>query len=335
MDEQVPSGSGQVPLGLAAMPGAPGPGDMAMQQPPQSPLEQQQHQQQQLGLGQHPQLMGGGGVMLPSMLQQNQQQPLAPGLAPLLQQQMQQQQHQLQQQQQMQQLAMNVVPTVPRQPLPKQLTAAIKSASNVERLAQLFNDHAALLNPIHVAAMITKLPKLEATAGVGHLSVSSAAGAVGTGTGGVASAAADGALPWLPPAMSASRALLAQLLGKIKQHDMSEYSPRGLANIVWALAKLQHYPDPELQARLLDTFVERLPAAVPQVGGAVAAALGGFFWWLPLPDRSGGGGLALWVPSAWQPGVWGLRQPRRSRVLQISGSNGRLVVGLGGPAVDF
>jgi hypothetical protein len=157
-----------------------------------------------------------------------------------------------------------------RQPLPKQLTAAIKSASSVERLTQLFNDHAALLNPIHVAAMITKLPKLEAMAGVGRLTPAGSAGS-GSGSGG---SSAD-ALPWLPPLVSASRALLAQLLSKIKTHDMAEYSPRGLANIVWALAKLQHYPDPDLQARLLNTFVERLPAAVPQVRRTPRAHLSG------------------------------------------------------------
>ncbi|KIY92299.1 hypothetical protein MNEG_15664 [Monoraphidium neglectum] len=56
---------------------------------------------------------------------------------------------------------------------------------------------------------------------------------------------------------------------------MAEYSPRGLANIIWALAKLQHYPEPELRALLLDTFVERLPTAVPQPAGAAAAADGG------------------------------------------------------------
>jgi hypothetical protein len=147
-------------------------------------------------------------------------------------------------------------PPAPRQPLPKQITAAIKSATSVDRLSRLFYDHADLLNPIHVAAMITKLPKLEACVGVSHL-----------GAAGLELPPGAPGLPWLPPSLSSSRELLAALLQKLRGQELSEYGPRGLANIVWALAKLQHYPDPELRALLLDTFIARLPQAVPQVRG--------------------------------------------------------------------
>lgn len=305
MDNRAALGLGQeAPQMLMTIPGAPG---SAMQQLPapvtpmlpqqqqstaqqQQQQQQSQQQQQQLMQGRvHPQMMGfvaPAGALTLQQLQQTQAQ--AQAQQQLLPQQQQPQQQQVQvmapqqqqampsQQQQKQQAqqptVINVVPAMPRQPLPKQLTAAIKSASNVERLTQLFNDHSALLNPIHVAAMITKLPKLEASVGVSHLTAPSSSGTPGAfggsgapGAPGTGAGAGADALPWLPPVVSASRALLGQLLSKIKQHDMSEYSPRGLANIVWALAKLQHYPDPELQALLLDTFVQRLPAAVPQV----------------------------------------------------------------------
>lgn len=136
-----------------------------------------------------------------------------------------------------------------RQPLPKQLTAAIKSCTSLERLAQLFAAHQAVLNPIHIAAMITKLPKLDA-------SVHNAALAQGTD------------LPWILSTASAQqvqlRQLLQQLLLQLKVQGCGEYSPRGVANIVWALAKLQCSPDPELRCMLLDKFCSQLPTAVPQ-----------------------------------------------------------------------
>lgn len=135
-----------------------------------------------------------------------------------------------------------------RQPLPKQLTAAIKSCTSVERLAQLTAEYQAVLNPIHIAAIITKLPKLDA-------SQNSAATALGTDMG------------WLPGAPAQQlqlRQLLQQLLSRLKAQGCSNHSPRGVANIVWALAKLQCAPDPELRAMLLDTFCEQLSTAVPQ-----------------------------------------------------------------------
>lgn len=139
--------------------------------------------------------------------------------------------------------------TTGRQPLPKQLTAAIKSCSSLERLAQLFHAHQAVLNPIHIAAMITKLPKLDT-------SMHNAAVAAG----------AD--LPWILSTASAQQVqlwqLLQQLLLRLKVQGCSEYSPRGVANIIWALAKLQCAPDPDLRHMLLDKFCSELGSAVPQ-----------------------------------------------------------------------
>lgn len=131
-----------------------------------------------------------------------------------------------------------------RQPLPKQLTAAIKSCTSLERLAQLTAEYQAVLNPIHIAAIITKLPKLD--------------GAVGS--------SAD--MGWLLPAAPAQqqqlRQLLQQLLSQLKAQGCKDHSPRGVANIVWALAKLQCAPDAELHALLLNQFCEQLSTAVPQ-----------------------------------------------------------------------
>ena len=132
-----------------------------------------------------------------------------------------------------------------RQPLPKQLTAAIKAASSIDRLAQLFNTHHALLNPIHIAAMITKLPKLEAQ---------TQARSPGTGPDWLVSASQQGQ----------GRQLLQQLLMRLKAQGCDEYSPRGVANIIWALAKLQCPPDVELRHMLLDNFCAQLASAVPQ-----------------------------------------------------------------------
>lgn len=132
-----------------------------------------------------------------------------------------------------------------RQPLPKQLTAAIKSCTSIERLVQLCQAHQAVLNPIHIAAIITKLPKLDAAG----------------------SSSAD--MGWNPTATSPQQLLL-QLLSQLKAQSQLQppgsgsHSPRGVANIVWALAKLQCAPDAELRTVLLDSFCAQLHSAVPQ-----------------------------------------------------------------------
>eukprot|EP00879_Flechtneria_rotunda_P001323 GHRR01001473.1.p1 GENE.GHRR01001473.1~~GHRR01001473.1.p1 ORF type:complete len:1758 (+),score=853.86 GHRR01001473.1:196-5469(+) len=136
-----------------------------------------------------------------------------------------------------------------RQPLPKQLTAAIKNCTSLDRLAQLYYAHQAVLNSIHVAAMITKLPKLDTS--MHNQAVPP-----------------PGGMPWVLSTASAQQAqlkkLLQQLLLRLKAHGCSDYSSRGVANIVWALAKLQCGLDAELRAMLLDTFCNRLATAVPQ-----------------------------------------------------------------------
>jgi hypothetical protein len=137
-----------------------------------------------------------------------------------------------------------------RQPLPKQLTAAIKNCTSLERLVQLCQAHQAVLNPIHIAAIITKLPKLDAA---------------GSGT-----ADMGWSLSAISPQQLLLQQLLQQLLSQLKaQSQLSlpgsgSHSPRGVANTVWALAKLQCAPDAELRAVLLDSFCEQLHSAVPQ-----------------------------------------------------------------------
>lgn len=141
---------------------------------------------------------------------------------------------------------------LPRQPLPKQLTAAIKACVTLERLAQLCQAHQAVLNPIHVAAIITKLPKLDVSQ-----QQTPAAMLPGSEAGWMLQAQASAQQLQL-------RQLLQQLLSRLKVQGCSDHSPRGVANIVWALAKLQCAPDAELRVMLLDRFCNQLSSAVPQ-----------------------------------------------------------------------
>lgn len=128
---------------------------------------------------------------------------------------------------------------------PRQLTAVIRSCDSVQRLAQLAAEHQAVLNPIHVAAIITKLPKLD---------VQGQPPAIGLSTD----------MGWGSAQQQQLRQLLQQLLSRLKAQGCSDHSPRGVANIIWALAKLQCAPDPELHAMLLDSFCGQLSTAVPQ-----------------------------------------------------------------------
>lgn len=129
---------------------------------------------------------------------------------------------------------------------PRQLTAAIRSCDSVQRLAQLAAEHQAVLNPIHVAAIITKLPKLDVQ---GQSPATALSTDMGRGSA---------------QQQQQLRQLLQQLLSRLKAQGCSDHSPRGVANIIWALAKLQCAPDPELHAMLLDNFCGQLNAAVPQ-----------------------------------------------------------------------
>lgn len=139
-------------------------------------------------------------------------------------------------------------PTMLAPQQPRQLTAAIRSCDSVQRLAQLAAEHQAVLNPIHIAAIITKLPKLDAQQG-------QQPPAIGLSTYmGWGSAQQQQQL----------RQLLQQLLSRLKAQGCGDHSPRGVANIIWALAKLQCAPDPELHAMLLDSFCGQLSTAVPQ-----------------------------------------------------------------------
>jgi hypothetical protein len=124
----------------------------------------------------------------------------------------------------------------------RQLTAAIRNATAEERLAQLADAHR--LNPIHMAAILTKLANISKKQ------------------------PSQGSKPTNVYAMRSVQ-IRQQLVQKL-QHQLilqgcQGHCPRGLANIIWALAKLQCTPDLELVQMLLQGFCNQLPMAVPQV----------------------------------------------------------------------
>jgi len=124
----------------------------------------------------------------------------------------------------------------------RQLTAAIRNATAEERLAQLADAHR--LNPIHMAAILTKLANISKKQ------------------------PSQGSKPTNVYAMR-SMQIRQQLVQKL-QHQLilqgcQGHCPRGLANIIWALAKLQCSPDLELVQMLLQGFCNQLHLAVPQV----------------------------------------------------------------------
>lgn len=121
---------------------------------------------------------------------------------------------------------------VPQRPHPP-LAVAIRAAATWQELTQLYERHAASLDASHAAAMLTQLPKLAPREPAG-----------------------------------AGDAFAEQLLARLAAHDPCELSPRALANVVWALAKLCLWPGAELWARMVAAFMGRLPAAADQVRGA-------------------------------------------------------------------
>lgn len=139
---------------------------------------------------------------------------------------------------------------VPQRP-PPPLAVAVRAAATWQELTQLYERHAASLDAPHAAAMLTQLPKLA---------------------------------PHEPA--GASDAVAAQLLARLAAHDPCELSPRALANVVWALAKLRLWPGAELWARMVAAFMGRLPAAADQVRRAhMGHACAGLRMRRRLPSR--------------------------------------------------
>eukprot|EP00878_Enallax_costatus_P004973 GHUV01005229.1.p1 GENE.GHUV01005229.1~~GHUV01005229.1.p1 ORF type:complete len:460 (+),score=166.93 GHUV01005229.1:319-1698(+) len=132
----------------------------------------------------------------------------------------------------------------------KQLTSAIKNATTAERLQQLAEVHADTINQIHIAAILTKLANISKKAPQQPAAVP-------------ASASACASEYPLRSATSRDK-LLQQLQQQLLRQGCCGHGPRGLANIVWALAKLQCNPDPALLQLLVRNFYLQLPAAVPQ-----------------------------------------------------------------------
>jgi hypothetical protein len=103
-----------------------------------------------------------------------------------------------------------------------------------------------LLNPIHVAAIFRKLASICQPPNPTY----NAAAAAAPLAAGVPAEACE--------------ALLQHLQQQIKQQRCMGHGPRGLANILAAIAKLQCVPDVELLPMLLDSFCCQIAGAVPQ-----------------------------------------------------------------------
>jgi hypothetical protein len=112
-----------------------------------------------------------------------------------------------------------------------------------------------LLNPIHVAAIFRKLASICQPP---NPTAPHAAAAVGLAPGAAAAAAVGGA------SLEVCADLLQYLQQQIKQQRCIGHGPRGLANILAAIAKLQCTPDSEMLPMLLDSFCSQIAEAVPQ-----------------------------------------------------------------------
>jgi hypothetical protein len=100
------------------------------------------------------------------------------------------------------------------------------------------------LNPIHVAVVFRRLASITQAANQAQAEADPAAAPAG------------------PTAECLE--LVHQLQGQLKQQRCNGYAPRGLANIMAALAKQQCLPDMELLPMLLDSFCSQLYDAVPE-----------------------------------------------------------------------
>ncbi|KAF6256311.1 hypothetical protein COO60DRAFT_1461735 [Scenedesmus sp. NREL 46B-D3] len=145
----------------------------------------------------------------------------------------------------------------------RQLTSAIKNATNADRLLQLACSHSGSINAIHVAAILTKLanitkaqPNQQHQCGPGQQVPHGSASAAFGGPG----AAGSNSSNW----QEAHEALVTQLQALLKAQRCHGHCPRGLANIIWALGKMHDAPDAELMLMLLRRFFGQLASAVPQ-----------------------------------------------------------------------
>jgi hypothetical protein len=100
------------------------------------------------------------------------------------------------------------------------------------------------LNPIHVAAIFRRLASIVQSANQAHTASAAAAAPAG--------------------ASASCQQLVRQLQGQLKQQHCMGHGPRGLANILAALAKLQCSPDFEMLQMLLQGFCSQLYDAVPE-----------------------------------------------------------------------
>jgi hypothetical protein len=187
---------------------------------------------------------------------------------------------------------------------PKQLTAAIRSAASVVQLASIVRDHEALLNPIHVAAIATRLPKLSSVASASAISLGEAA-AAGSVDHGRASDPWAGIVRVHVRDSSAGvaaeiRRLVRCVLSRIADHGADRYCPRGIASVLWAMARLRARPSPRLLSALLASFCNQLPSAVPQDVSNVLWALAKGVRDEVSRGNPGGSRAQAGTPPAWQ-----------------------------------
>jgi hypothetical protein len=100
------------------------------------------------------------------------------------------------------------------------------------------------LNPIHVAAIFRRLASIIQAASQAQAATAAAAAPAG--------------------ASAACQQIVRQLQGQLKQQHCIGHGPRGLANILAALAKLRCAPDFEMLQMLLQGFCSQLYDAVPE-----------------------------------------------------------------------
>lgn len=124
--------------------------------------------------------------------------------------------------------------------------SAIKNATTAERLQQLAEIHVDTINQIHIAAILTKLANISKRAQQQPVATTVSASI------------------YAARSAASQRKLLQQLQAQLLQQGCRGHGPRGLSNILWALAKLQCNPDLALLRVLICNFYHQLPTAVPQ-----------------------------------------------------------------------
>eukprot|EP00798_Chlamydomonas_sp_ICE-L_P031183 gene31183-6327_t len=201
---------------------------------------------------------------------------------------------------QLQQLPWNIVPRLPMtQAEERQLTGIIMHSQSWQHLQSIHLQHGEQMNPIHIAAMITHLSKMESSSSHDRYAGNQGGSDLGPSTsydrysgnnyGGSdlgpstsygssqptrragASERSDsksnnsnGRHEVLRSKLSPGAAhLMHSLLAEV-EYGMRKFGPRQLANIFWAVAKCGHQPSPEWMARMIAATESRWEEFEPQ-----------------------------------------------------------------------